>query len=325
MEIVTADIGGTHARFAIASLAGRLVTALGPELVLKTAQYASLQTAWQAFAAYVGRPLPRLAAIALACPIQGDVLKLTNSSWLIRVSALKQQLELDQLTLLNDFAAIGHAIANLDDTQFRHLCGPAAPIPAEGVISVLGPGTGLGVAQVVRHRGGYEVISTEGGHVGFAPFDGMEDQIVAHLRQTYPRISAERILSGPGLANLYAALAAIEHRPAPINDDKALWEAALSGSDALAVAALERFCLCLGAYAGDLALAQGARGVVIAGGLGLRLADFLSRSGFAQRFVAKGRFEAFMAQLPVKLVTHKQPGLFGAAAAFASASDNGAA
>lgn len=317
MEIVTADIGGTHARFAIATVEGQRVTALGPELVLKTAHHASLQTAWQAFGAHIGRPLPRAAGIAVACPVQGDVLKFTNSPWIIRASALKQQLDLDQLTLLNDFAAVGHAVANLGDAHLRHLCGPDTPIPPDGVISVLGPGTGLGVAQVIRHRSGYEVISTEGGHVSFAPFDRLEDQILSHLRQRYLRVSAERIISGPGLANLYAALAAIEHRPAHIGDDKALWEAALSGADSLAVAALERFCLCLGVCAGDIALAQGASSVVIAGGLGLRIAHVLLQSGFAQRFVAKGRFESLMARLPVKLITHPQPGLFGAAAALA--------
>jgi glucokinase len=317
MEIVSADIGGTHARFALATLEEGRVAALSSELVLKTAQYASLQTAWEAFATHTGRPLPRAAGIAVACPVQGDVLKFTNSPWIIRVSSLKQQLGLDDLALINDFAAVGHAIANLEDAQFRHLCGPPIALPADGVISVVGPGTGLGVSQIVRHRSGYEVISTEGGHISFAPFDRLEDQILSHLRQRYLRVSAERLISGPGLANLYAALAAIEQRPAHITDDKSLWEAALSGEDTLAAAALERFCLCLGVCAGDIALAQGASAVVIAGGLGLRIADMLATSGFAQRFVAKGRFESMMAAMPVKLITHPQPGLFGAAAAFA--------
>lgn len=317
MEIVTADIGGTHARFAIANVDGAHVTALSSELVLKTAQYASLQSAWETFGAHVGRPLPRTAGIAVACPVQGDLLKFTNSPWIIRVSSLKQQIGLDDLTLINDFAAVGHAVANLGDEHFRHLCGPKVALPADGVISVVGPGTGLGVSQVVRHRWGYDVISTEGGHISFAPFDRLEDQILAHLRQRYLRVSAERIISGPGLANLYAALAAIEHRPANVTDDKSLWEAALDGSDTLATAALERFCLCLGACAGDIALAQGASAVVIAGGLGLRIANLLVGSGFAQRFVAKGRFESMMASMPVKLIAHTQPGLVGAAAAFA--------
>jgi glucokinase len=317
MEIVTGDIGGTHARFALAEVRNGVAIGLAAELKLETAHYASLQTAWEAFAAHVGRPLPRAAGLAVACPIQGDLLKFTNNPWIIRVSSLKQQLGLDELTLVNDFAAVGHAVAQLPDTDFLHLCGPAGKLPSGGVVSVVGPGTGLGVSQVVRHGDGYEVISTEGGHISFAPFDRLEDQILAHLRQRYLRVSAERIISGPGLANLYAAIAAIEHRPAHVTDDKSLWEAALSGADPLATAALERFCLCLGACAGDIALAQGANAVVIAGGLGLRLANTLAASGFAQRFVAKGRFESLMATLPVRMINHPQPGLFGAAAAFA--------
>lgn len=316
MEIVAADIGGTHARFAIAALnAGRAT--LTSETVLKTAQYASLQTAWEAFGAQLGRSLPRAASIAVACPIHGDVLKFTNSPWVLRVSALKRQLGLDELTLINDFAAVGHAVAHVDEAHLKTICGPNSPLPAQGVISVIGPGTGLGVAQVVRRALSYDVISTEGGHISFAPFDRLEDLILSHLRQRYLRVSAERLISGPGLANIYAALAAIEGRSVHIGEDKALWDAAISGEDSLAAAALERFCLCFGACAGDIALAQGAEAVVIAGGLALRLTENLVRSGFNQRFTAKGRFETMMAAIPVKLITHPQPGLLGAATAFA--------
>jgi glucokinase len=130
-------------------------------------------------------------------------------------------------------------------------------------------------------------------------------------------VSAERIVSGPGLPDIYATLAAIEGRAVHAMDDKTLWTLALEGSDSLATAAVDRFCMTLGSVAGDIALAQGGGAVVIAGGLGLRIKDILVQSGFADRFRAKGRFETLMAALPVKLITHPQPGLFGAAAAFA--------
>jgi glucokinase len=130
-------------------------------------------------------------------------------------------------------------------------------------------------------------------------------------------VSVERLVAGAGLANIFAALAAIEQLPMLFRDDKALWAAALDASDSLAAAALERFCLIFGAVTGDLALAHGAQAVVIAGGLGLRLKDYLPRSGFAGRFADKGRFERRMESLPVKIVTYPEPGLFGAAAAFA--------
>ena len=151
----------------------------------------------------------------------------------------------------------------------------------------------------------------------FAPLDAIEDAILTRLRGRFGRVSVERIVAGPGLSSLHEALAALEGRAVLPRDDKALWADALAGTDSLAAAALDRFCLSLGAVAGDIALAHGANGVVIAGGLGLRLAEHLPRSGFRQRFVAKGRFEALMAALPVKLLTRPQPGLYGAAAAFA--------
>ena len=317
-EIVVADIGGTHARFAIATVAGGRVVALGPETVTKAAAHASLATAWQAFAATLDRALPRAAAIAVACPTGGDTLKLTNNPWVIRPGELGRQLGLDRLTLCNDFTAVGHAVAGVDPAALRHLCGPDRDLPATGVVSIVGPGTGLGVAQLIRGHGSYRVVATEGGHADFAPLDAIEDQLLARLRARFRRVSVERVVAGPGLADLYATLAAIEGRAIRDIDGPALWSAALAGDDPLAAAALDRFCLALGAVAGDIALTHGGfGGVVIAGGIGLRLAGHLPRSGFAQRFVAKGRFEGLMAAIPVRILTHPQPGLFGAAAAFA--------
>lgn len=317
-EIVACDIGGTHARFAIATLDGGRVVALAHERKLYAAEHASLQLAWEAYAAAIGRPLPRAAGIAVACPVTGEVLKLTNNPWIIRPALIPEKLGVDRFALVNDFAAVSHAVARAGPEHFRHLCGPDTPLPATGSIAVVGPGTGLGVGQLLRIASGYHVIPTEGGHSDFAPLDSLEDAILAFLRHHYRRVSVERIASGPGLANLLKALAHIEERPIPPRDDAELWAAALAGSDALAAAALDRFCLSLGAIVGDIALTQGAVGVVIAGGLGARLADHLPRSGFGQRFVAKGRFEAMMATIPVKLITLPEPGLYGAAAAFAS-------
>jgi glucokinase len=151
----------------------------------------------------------------------------------------------------------------------------------------------------------------------YAPLDGIEDAILKRLRRTFTRVSTERIVAGPGIVAIYETLASLEGRAIRERTDKEIWTDALDGDDSLALAALDRFCLALGAVAGDLALAHGAKGVVIAGGLGLRIKDKLLRSGFDQRFVAKGRFQQLMAAIPVKLITHPQPGLFGAAAAFA--------
>jgi glucokinase len=318
-QVVAVDIGGTHARFAIADVADGRVVSLGEPVTLKTAGYAGLQTAWEAFGAQLGRPLPRAAAIAVASPVGGDVIKLTNSSWTIRPPLIKERLHVDDFVLINDFGAVGHAVAQVDHADFLHLCGPDEPFPDHGVLTVCGPGTGLGVAQVLRTPDSYHVLETEGGHVDFAPLDGLEDAMVKRLRQAFTRVSTERIVAGPGIVAIYETLAHIEGRAIQRLDDTAIWTAALDAGDSLAVAALDRFCLSLGSVAGDLALAHGAKGVVIAGGLGLKLKDHFGKSGFAERFAAKGRFQTRMAAIPVKLITYPQPGLFGAAAAFAQA------
>lgn len=315
--IVVADIGGTHARFALAEVAGGRVVSLGPETTLKTAEHASLQTAWEDFGRQTGHPLPRAAAIAIATTVRGDVLKLTNNPWIVRPALINEKLGVDRHVIINDFEAVGHAVAQAGEEHFIHLTGPEEPLPAEGTISIIGPGTGLGVAHVWRGRGDYRVQPTEGGHIDFSPVDAIEDAIMTSLRQRYRRVSAERVVSGPALPDIYATLAAIEGRPVLAMDDKSLWSLAIEGKDSLAAAAVDRFCMALGTVAGDIALAQGGSGVVIAGGLGLRIKDILLRSGFAERFRAKGRFEGLMASMPVKLITHPQPGLFGAAAAFA--------
>ena len=317
MNLVAVDIGGTHARFALAEVEeGRVVT-LGDPVTLKTAEHASFQTAWEEFGRLCGPSLPKAAAIAIAGPIRGEVIKFTNNPWIIRPAMIGEKLGVDHHVLVNDFEAVGHAVAQAGAEHFAALCGPDEPLPDSGTISILGPGTGLGVAHVWRGAGGYRVQATEGGHIDYAPLDSIEDEILARLRQRYRRVSIERVVSGPGIIDIYETLAAIEGRAIERLDDKTLWGRGTSGEDSLAAAAVDRFCLSLGSVAGDIALAQGGSAVVIAGGLGLRIKDSLLSSGFATRFRAKGRFEGLMATIPVRLITHPQPGLFGAAAAFA--------
>jgi len=322
MELVAVDIGGTHARFSVAQIAADGAVTLGEVTTLATRDYASLATAWAGFAERHGAALPTAAGLSVAGPVgdAGDdarVIRLTNNPWTISPAALKATLGLSALTIINDFGAVGYAVAVAGDEHFCHLTGPDGPLPAAGTLSVVGPGTGLGVAHIWRDgQGGFHVQATEGGHVDFAPLDAIEDAILARLRARHRRVSVERVVSGPGLVDIYETLAGLEGRAITQQEDKALWAAAMAGDDALAVAAAERFCLSLGSVAGDFALGQGASGVVIAGGLGLRIRDLLLASGFAARFCAKGRHEGLMARIPVKLITHPQPGLLGAAVAY---------
>ena len=318
-RIAAADVGGTHARFALAAIEGGRVLDLGEPVTVRTSEFASFQHAWQEFGRRIEEPLPNELAIAFAGPVGGDVLKLTNNPWVIRPALMQEKLGVQQFVIVNDFAAIAHAVAGLDGAAYRHVCGPERDLPETGVVSIVGPGTGLGVASLLKRAEGHDVIATEGGHIDWAPLDPLEDRILQHLRENFRRVSVERLVSGRGLLNIYEALGTIEKRPFTLRDEKDVWTAALSGSDTLAAAALDHLCLIFGAVAGDFALAQGAHAVVLAGGLGLRLADHLPRSGFRDRFIAKGRFERMMDEMPVKVIVHPQPGLFGAAAAFASA------
>ena len=316
--LVTIDIGGTHARFALAEIAADGAIALGEPATLHTSEHASFQTAWQAFERMNGGALPAAVAMSVAGPVGGEVIRFTNNPWIIRPALIEAELGATRYTIINDFAAVAHAVARAGPDEFVDLAGPPrAPLPDQGTISVIGPGTGLGVAILWREGKRYHVQATEGGHIDFAPLDQIDDAILARLRQRHTRVSVERVVSGPAIVDIYETLAAMEHRAIASRGDVEIWTAGTSGEDALASAAVDRFCLSLGAAAGDYALAHGAGGVVVAGGLGYRIRETIRASGFAERFAAKGRFAGMMARLPVKLITHPQPGLFGAAAAFA--------
>jgi glucokinase len=315
--IAVADIGGTHARFALADVRQGSVASLGEAITLRTSDHDDLQSAWAEFGRLLGSEPPDVLALAFAGSAGDKCLKLTNSPWEVRPELLHQQLGIAQAMIVNDFGAIAHAVAQLGQEHFEHCCGPEIPLPKTGLATIIGPGTGLGVAQLLRTADGYHVLETEGGHIDFAPLDDVEDRILAHLRDRYSRVSVERVVSGSGLANLYGAIAALEGREAALSEAGTIWNSALDASDPLAIAALDRFLLSFGSVAGDLALAHGAGSVVIAGGLGYRLRHRLAASGFAGRFIAKGRFRERMQAIPVKLLDHPQPGLYGAAAAFA--------
>ncbi len=315
-RLVAADIGGTNARFALAQIAADGAIRLEEPRVYAARDHANLASAWAQFAADMGHDLPRAAAFGLPCPIEGDVLRFANNPWLISRATLKEELGLDAVALINDFGAMAFAVDRLGPEHMVHLAGPDEPLPLAGPVTVLGPGTGLGIALLVRGAQPM-VIETEGSHQDFAPLDPLEDRILADMRAKYVRVSAERLVSGPGLAAVHEALARYAGQAFQPMRDADLWALALSGEDRAASAALDRLCMMFGAVAGDAALAHGAMGVAVTGGLANRAADHLRRSGFHARFTAKGRFATRMGKIPIRLVTHPYPGLYGAAASFA--------
>lgn len=311
MKIVAADIGGTNARFALAELRPGEPPRLGPVHRYASADHSGLASAWRTFAKEVGEPLPAAASIGVAAAADQDVLRFPNSSWIVDRHEVAAELRLEQLLILNDFGATAHAVTVMQPDDFAYLAGPQGRLPARGVTTIMGPGTGLGVAMVLRREGQVHVIETEGGHIGFAPLDEEEEKIEHELLMRFGRVSIERVVSGPGLLDVYRALGG-----RGFDGAVALWTAALAGTDEAAVAALNRLVRCFGSAAGDLALAQGANAVVISSGLSRRMADKLRTTLFGARFTAKGRYRARMEGIPVRLVLHDEPGLLGAAVAF---------
>lgn len=311
MRIVAADIGGTNARFALAEVERGRVVSLSEPVVLKAAEHSGLASAWRAFGTVIDEPLPRCAGLAIAGPVTGGPVRFLNSHWVVDPETIAQDLQLESFKLLNDFGAMAYAVHALDGSHFRHLCGPDVPLPDRGAISVIGPGTGLGVAVLQRCETGPVVLETEGSHIHFAPLNEAEEAVNAALRARYGRTSVERVVSGPGLGDIVRTFTPDSR------DDAALWASAIEGCEAATRDALALFLDCFGAAVGDLSLAHGSLGVALTGGLTNRLAKLIASSGFHGRFCDKGRYEARMQTIPVKLVTYPQPGLFGAAAAFA--------
>jgi glucokinase len=313
MEIVAADIGGTHARFAFAELMPGERPQIRATRKYRTREHPGLASVWAAFARDSGGALPRAAAIAVAAPIEGEILTFMNSDWRIAREGLAAELGLDRLTLLNDYGAVAHAVSMMGADELVPLAGPGA-LPADGVVSVIGPGTGLGVAILDRRGGAINVIETEAAHIGFCPLDPEEEELSDFITARYGRASVERIVSGPGLIDIYRFLGGEGEWNA--NQAGALWDAAIAGADPLAEKALAILVRCFGAAAGDMALAHGAMGVAITGALAGRIADLLKTPMFEARFTAKGRYRARMMRTPVRLLTHEEPGLLGAAIAF---------
>jgi glucokinase len=305
---LVADIGGTNARFAIVGKTGA-PTRLG---VLACGDFRNLGDAVEAYLGSITlAERPACAAIAVASPVTGDRITLTNrKSWSFSTEALQRRLGLQDLTVVNDFIAIALAVPALKPVDL-HKIGPGKAM-AGAPIAVLGPGTGLGVSLLVPDGRRWLPVATEGGHVTLPATDEQDEALITLLRSRFGHVSAERVLSGPGLVNLYDAVCAAAGKPAAPLTPAQITDRGLSGKDRLARATLDRFCALLGTVAGDLALTTGALGgLYIAGGIVPRFARHLARSPFRARFEAKGRFKSYLRRIPVHVVTADQPALKG--------------
>ena len=303
------DVGGTNARFALVDAQGHIRNPRS----FPAKEYSSLADVIDAYLEQTaGRRRPPRAVIAVAGPVLDGEIEFTNLDWQISEGDLLAHFEFEAVRLINDFAAQALACPLLEADDLRTL-GPKLRPGADCPIVVLGAGTGFGVAGLARSERGDMEVATEGGHAGFAPHDEVEVEVWRRLKARYGRVSIERLLSGPGLFDLYRALAEIDKAEAPLADDKAVIEAAGQG-EPRACAAVDRFCAILGSVAGDLALTFGARGgVFVSGGLAPRVADRLAASDFRARFEDKGRLSAYVREIPTSLVLHPYPAIVGAA------------
>ncbi len=301
------DIGSTNARLALADDEGEIERVR----VFAGDDYPSLEAALAAYFAEDGYKVrPREAALAVASPITGDIITLTNHPWSFSVSGLQRHLALDRLIVVNDFTVNALALPHLTAAQ-RLAVGGGTPVP-EMPIGVLGPGTGLGVGGLIPTEGGWVALSGEGGHATMAPANERESAVLDHMRRRFDHISAERVLSGQGLVNLYNTLSEIEGVRAASLTPAQITDRRIGESDARARAALQMFCAMLGTVAGDLALTLGARGgIYITGGIVPRLDARFVESGFRERFEAKGRFRPYLAAIPTYVVTHPVPAFLG--------------
>ncbi len=314
---LVADIGGTHARFALAELS-RPRPRLFAEQKLRCEDYPSLAHAAQAYLDGAGAR-PRRAAMALACPILGEDVSMTNRAWSFRRGDLARALGLESLQLLNDFGAVARAVPVLIQRDYSVIHPGRTGIAPRPPVTVLGPGTGLGMALLVPHGAHWTAVETEGGHVTFAPIDDVDRAIARWFGARFERVSNERVLCGDGIAGIHQALAEMEGRAVDPLTSADIVARAVEHGDADATRTLDRFCAILGAVTGDAALVHGAGRVVIAGGLVPRFPEIFKRSDFLARYLAKGRFAEYLARAEVVLLTHPAPGLLGAARALIDA------
>lgn len=306
---IVADIGGTHARFSCVNLGNLKIDKLA---IYSCKDFSTPAAALRFYQERQDLQHIKYAAMAIACPVAGDFIRMTNFHWQFFVSELREQLRLHQLHAMNDFTAMAMSLPQLTNQEKIQIGTGVAE--RDKPMLVLGAGTGLGVASLVPDKHRFIALPGEGGHAEWAAQNEQEWFIYQFLAKQYGRVSAERLLSGPGLENIYQALTAYHGGKAEALDASRIAHLALTGQCPLALATVKQFFASLGSVAGDLALILGAfGGVYIAGGIVPKLLPLIHESEFRSRFEAKGRFDSYNRQIASYVVAAEQPGLLGAA------------
>jgi glucokinase len=317
---LVADIGATNARFALVQHDGKT----SHPRVYALNDYASLFDALDIYLAEESPPVrPTQAVLAVASPITSDEVALTNHAWEFSIAELRRHYGITHLRVLNDFAATALAVPHLAESDTVAV-GSGAPVK-NGPVGIIGPGTGLGVGALAPSSNGAVPIAGEGGHVTMAPVNAQESAILDLMRKRYDHVSAERVLSGPGLVNLYNTLCELEEVPAAPFTPAQITSPRIWNEDPRTREATTIFCAMLGTVAGNLALTLGARGgIYIAGGIVPALGEFFAHSDFRARFEDKGRMRGYLAAIPTYVITRPLPALLGAASLLQMPWTNGA-
>ena len=312
-----ADIGGTNARFALEYSPGEI----GSVQVYPCADYPGVAEVIKKYLKDTKIGRVNHAAIAIANPVDGDQVSMTNHDWSFSIEATRRALGFDTLLVVNDFTALAMALPGLTDAQ-RVQVGGGSRRP-NSVIGLLGPGTGMGVSGLIPADDRWIALGSEGGHATFAPADEREDIVLQYARKKWSHVSFERVAAGPGIEVIYRALAGRDKKRVAANVDTVeIVKRALEG-EPLAAESVDVFCGILGTFAGNIAVTLGALGgIYIGGGVVPRLGEFFARSSFRKRFEAKGRFEAYLQNVPTYVITAEYPAFLGVSAILAEQLSN---
>lgn len=306
------DIGGTHARWGWQARPHEPITAVS---VQPCADHADIAASAQFYLQSQGLGQPRWAGLGVATPITGDQVRMTNHHWAFSIAALQAALGVERCRVVNDFTALALSLPALGPQDLRPVGGGQAVVGS--TIALLGPGTGLGVSGLVPCAGaGYVALAGEGGHATLAPADDEQAAVLAYLRRSHAHVSAERVLSGAGLVLLYQAACALQGVAARTCTPAEVSEAAAIASDAQCQQAVHWFTAFLGSVAGNLALTLGALGgVYVGGGIVPKLGNAFDAGRFRKHFEAKGRYQDYLAGIPVWVIAAPTPALLGASRA----------
>jgi glucokinase len=311
--IIAADVGGTHARLALARFTPQGGITLVHYSEYICSEYPDLATILRKFNETLDGEHVSAAAIAIAGLQDGDQWINTNLPWRVSVSQTRSAANLDDFALINDFEALAHAAPHIDVTQAQLLNGQPVD-PSKVTTLIVGPGTGFGQAVRMPWNGHSVVITSEAGHAALAPGNELEIDILRELFKRWPHVDRERAVSGPGLLNIYECICTLHGVNELLKTPAEITNAALANANPQAVTALNTFCALLGSLVGDLVLAYNARAVFLAGGIPSRIRSFLPTSQFAARYHNKGSLSGSIKDVPIWLIEHGQLGLVGAAA-----------